>query len=108
LKVKKRKFPIKQTLQEKKVYSTYEIDDLILGPLEDLGSLEAEPAQLLTFDLIYDFFSWHICRFGRMSTSTAMLRRQEQNGLAPGTYIPISNLWQNAALSGKRRGPAGT
>jgi RNA-directed DNA polymerase len=35
-----------------------------------------------------------------------MLRRQEQNGLAPGTYIPISNLWQNVALSGKRRGPA--
>jgi hypothetical protein len=35
---------IKQTLLEKKVYSTYEIDDLILGPLEDLGSLEAEPA----------------------------------------------------------------
>jgi hypothetical protein len=54
---------IKQTLLEKKVYSTYEIDDLILGPLEDLGSLEAEPAQLLlTFDLIYDFFSWYICR----------------------------------------------
>jgi hypothetical protein len=50
-------------LLEKKVYSTYEIDDLILGPLEDLGSLEAEPAQLLlTFDLIYDFFSWYICR----------------------------------------------
>ena len=38
---------------EEKVYSTYEIDELILDPLEDLGSLEAEPAELLTFDLIY-------------------------------------------------------
>jgi hypothetical protein len=42
-------------------YSTYEIDDLILVPLEDLGSLEASQEKLVSF-LIYDFFSWYICR----------------------------------------------
>ena len=46
----------------RQAYSTYEIDDLILGPLEDLGSLEAAKEKLVSFDLIYDFFSWYICR----------------------------------------------
>jgi hypothetical protein len=54
---------IKKTLlANKPVYSTYEIDDFILGPLEDLGSLEADERNLISFDLIYDFFSWYIRR----------------------------------------------
>jgi hypothetical protein len=51
---------IKMKLLEKRTYSTYEIDDMILGPWEDLGSLEEEG--LISFNLIYDFFSWYICR----------------------------------------------
>jgi uncharacterized membrane protein len=51
---------IKKSLSERSVYSTYEIDDLILGPLEDLATLEAN--NVITFSLIYKFFSWYICR----------------------------------------------
>jgi hypothetical protein len=51
---------IKQSLLIKRVYSTYETDDLILGPLEDLGSLEAHEQKIISFDLIYEFFSWYI------------------------------------------------
>jgi hypothetical protein len=54
---------IKKTLiAKKRFYSTYEIDDFVLGPLEDLGSLEADERNLISFDLIYDFFSWYIPR----------------------------------------------
>jgi hypothetical protein len=53
---------LKQSLLAGRAYSTYEIDDLILGPLEDLGALEADKRGLISFDLIYDFFSWYICR----------------------------------------------
>ncbi len=53
---------LKQNLLAKRAYSTYEIDDLVLGPLEDLGALEADRRGLISFDLIYDFFSWYICR----------------------------------------------
>lgn len=53
---------LKQSLLAKRAYSTYEIDDLILGPLEDLGTLEADARRLVSFELIYDFFSWYICR----------------------------------------------
>jgi hypothetical protein len=53
---------LKNIARKKRVYSTYDIDDLVLGPLEDLGSLEADERKLLSFDLIYDFFSWYIGR----------------------------------------------
>jgi uncharacterized membrane protein len=51
---------LKKTLLDKRIYSTYEIDDLILGPLEDLATLEANG--IVTFTLIYHFFGWYICR----------------------------------------------
>jgi hypothetical protein len=51
---------VKERFLSKRVYSTYEIDDLILGPLEDLGTLEAK--KLISFDMIYAFFSYYICR----------------------------------------------
>jgi uncharacterized membrane protein len=51
---------IKKTLVAKRVYSTYDIDDLILGSLEDLATLEMNG--IITFSLIYEFFSWYICR----------------------------------------------
>jgi hypothetical protein len=51
---------IKIKLLEKSTCSTYETDDMVLGPWEDLGSLEEEG--LISFDLIYDIFSWYICR----------------------------------------------
>lgn len=51
---------IKNQFLKKRVYSTYEIDDLVLGPLEDIATLEEK--KRISFDLIYDFFSWYICR----------------------------------------------
>ncbi|MGH7093198.1 MAG: hypothetical protein ACREFB_06665, partial [Stellaceae bacterium] len=51
---------IKNKFLKKRVYSTYEIDDLILGPLEDIATLEEK--NRISFDLIYDFFSWYISR----------------------------------------------
>jgi hypothetical protein len=51
---------LKQSLMTRRAYSTYEIDDLVLGPLEDLGSLEGHEQKVISFALIYDFFSWYI------------------------------------------------
>jgi hypothetical protein len=49
---------LKTRLLARRAYSTYEIDDLLLGPLEDIASLEDQ----LSFDVIYQFFSYYICR----------------------------------------------
>ena len=49
---------LKNRLHARRTYSTYEIDDLLLGPLEDIASLEEQ----LSFDVIYKFFSYYICR----------------------------------------------
>jgi len=53
---------VQEKLLKEHIYSTYEVDDLLLGPLEDLGSLEADEAKLISFDQIYEFFSWYLCR----------------------------------------------
>jgi hypothetical protein len=51
---------IKKVFLTKAIYSTYEIDDIILGPLEDLATLEVN--HIISFEMIYEFFGWYICR----------------------------------------------
>ncbi len=50
---------IKNNLLKKPAYSTADVDDFLLGPLEDMAVLEGD---VLSFDMIYDSFSWYILR----------------------------------------------
>jgi hypothetical protein len=45
-------------LTKKKVYSTYEIDDLLLGDFEDVGFLENKG--LVDIEMVYNEFSWYV------------------------------------------------
>jgi hypothetical protein len=84
-------------LAKKRVYSTCEIDDLVLGRLEDLGALEADERNLISFDLIYDFFSWYIRRtWGneeiRRYVHGARTEREEAGDLYKRRSLPYARL----------------
>jgi hypothetical protein len=49
---------LKQSLSRKKYYSTWEIDDLLLGQFENIGMLEQR--RIVDFQSVYDVFSWYI------------------------------------------------
>jgi hypothetical protein len=49
---------IKNQLSEKKFYTAYEIDDLLLGHFEDIGLLEQKG--VLDIEMVYEEFSWYI------------------------------------------------
>lgn len=49
---------IKNWLLQRKAYSDYDIDDLLLGHFEDLGMLRQ--ARVLDFRMTYEMFSWYI------------------------------------------------
>ena len=53
---------LKTRLTERKEFSCYEIDDVLLGHFEDLHSLWKR--KLLDLGLIYEGFSWYIERCG--------------------------------------------
>ncbi len=59
-KLKKSKLPeeVIQRLSEKKYYSTWEIDDLLLGHFENIGMLEQK--RVVNFQMVYDVFSWYL------------------------------------------------
>ncbi|MGC8494254.1 MAG: hypothetical protein ACP5SH_21220 [Syntrophobacteraceae bacterium] len=50
--------PIKKSLTDKKYYSCWEIDELILGHFEDIGMFEQRG--ILDFQMVYDEFSWYL------------------------------------------------
>lgn len=49
---------LQNILLKRKYYSSYEVDDLLLGHFEDIGILEQKGT--LKIDMIYDEFSWYI------------------------------------------------
>ncbi len=49
---------LKNRLLAKRIYSVYDLDDLLLGHFEDLGLLEKEG--LIRLEMIYGVFSWYI------------------------------------------------
>jgi len=57
---KLKNFPedIRKQLTEKKFYSSYEVDDLLLGHFEDVGLLEQKG--VLDIEMVYEMFSWYV------------------------------------------------
>lgn len=49
---------LRQHLIKNKYYSTWQIDDLLLGHFEDIGRLEQRG--IVDFQMVYDVFSWYI------------------------------------------------
>lgn len=49
---------IEKILLSREAYSSYEIDDIVLGHMEDIGALAKRG--MLDVGLIYDMFSWYI------------------------------------------------
>ena len=49
---------IKDRLTGRKTYSVYEVDDFLLGHLEDLGMLWQE--RILHIEMIHEMFSWYL------------------------------------------------
>jgi hypothetical protein len=50
--------PLRSMMEKKQFYSTYEVDDLLLGHFEDLGLLTR--LGIVELDIIYGMFSWYI------------------------------------------------
>ena len=93
---------IQKRLLKKGVYSVYEIDDLILGPLEDIASLEKN--KLISFDLIYEVFSWYICRVWqnldiRIYITAARVEKEGAGDL----YQSLESLAERCAARERRR-----
>ncbi len=49
---------LKEPLAKKKVYSVWEVDDLLLGVLENVGMLERRG--ILDFQMVFDVFGWYL------------------------------------------------
>jgi hypothetical protein len=50
--------PLRSMMEKKQFYSTYEVDDLLLGHFEDLGLLTR--LGIVELNMIYGMFSWYI------------------------------------------------
>jgi hypothetical protein len=49
---------IQQVLLEKKFYSSYELDDFLLGHFEDIGLFETKG--VIDIEMVYEEFSWYL------------------------------------------------
>jgi hypothetical protein len=82
---------IKKQLLEKRVYSTYEVDDLVLGPLEDLGSLEREE-KVISFNAIYTDSAGTFVVSGKTNTLADTLKARGSSERVPLTFTRICSV----------------
>lgn len=83
---------IENRLLKKKAYSAYEVDDILLGHLEDLGMLLING--VLDFGMIYDVFSWYVEKTWESTEITKYIYNERAQAEDDGIYGSFEELYK--------------
>jgi len=79
-KIKNQPERIKKRLQSKKIYSSYDVDDILLGPLEDIGLFLRK--KIIKIEMTYPEFGYYVMRVyenEEIKKYIEYLRKEEEN-----------------------------